>query len=174
MKIIADLKAVSNGSFIKGLANIFFNASFHALLNYRIASFFYKLHLTIISKMLMYINRVLFSVDIDYRAELAGGFCLVHGVGVVIGCNVRTDGPVKVYQNVTIGGDGKSRCENGTTFTQPWLKEGCAIYSHSVIIGPVIINENAIVGAGTIVKSDVPANTMVYTKTEKVYRNLIT
>jgi len=43
-------------------------------------------------------------VDIDYRADLAGGFMLIHGLGTVIGKNVISRGKLKVYQHVTLGG----------------------------------------------------------------------
>lgn len=39
---------------------------------------------------------MLFHVDIDYRADLAGGFVLVHGLGTVIGKTVIYTGAIVV------------------------------------------------------------------------------
>ncbi len=56
------------------------------------------------AKVVWYLNRVLYHVDLDYKAQLAPGFKLVHGLGVVVGAGVVSDGPLTVYQGVTIGG----------------------------------------------------------------------
>ena len=122
----------------------------------------------------MYVNRVRYSIDIDYRADLAGGLVLCHGIGVVIGCYVKTEGPVKIYQGVTLGGNsGKHRMVNERRFEQSWIYPHAVIYTNSVVIGPVIIGENAIVGTGSIITRDVPPNTMVYVKSERIDRDII-
>ena len=167
--VIKDLTVIGNGSKKRCLVNLFLGPNFHAVLNYRIARFFYKCHLEIIAKMIHYVNRTKYSVDIDYRADLAGGFHLVHGIGVVIGRDVVSEGPIKIYQNVTLGGNkGKKRTENGITFTQPRLKANSIIYANSVVIGPVIVGENAICGASSVITSDIAPNTTVFNKSEKI------
>lgn len=104
MKIIEDLIQFSNHSKKKMIMTILANPCFHSVLLYRISRLFYKIHLSFISKIIWYINRLLFHVDIDFRADLAGGFVLIHGLGVVIGAGVISEGPLKVYQGVTLGG----------------------------------------------------------------------
>lgn len=106
MKIIQDFNAFlqNDNSISKKIATLIFNPNFHSVVLYRVSHFFYKCHLNIISKIIWYINRVIFCVDIDYRAELAGGFRLVHGLGTVIEKDVISMGRLTVYQNVTIGG----------------------------------------------------------------------
>jgi len=65
------------------------------------------IHLIPVAKLIWYMNRLLFHCDIDYRADLAGGFMIVHGLGIVIGSGVKSNGRLKVYQGVTLGGDRK-------------------------------------------------------------------
>jgi serine O-acetyltransferase len=62
-----------NGGIAKKLVTIFFNPNFKAVKNFRLANFFYRHHLELFAKLLWYRNRVKYAIDIDYRADLAGG-----------------------------------------------------------------------------------------------------
>ena len=155
MKLFEDLKCFSNNNKKKMITTILVNPCFHCVLLYRISRFFYKIHLTPISKIIWYINRILFHVDIDFHADLAGGFVLVHGLGVVIGAGVVSEGPLKVYQGVTLGGRNFSRDINGKKMFFPYIKPNVIIYTDAKIFGAVIIGENSIVKAGEIVTKDV-------------------
>ena len=108
MKIVKDLKAFSNNSKKQAIVTIITNPCFHAVFNYRVSNFFYKCHLSLIAKWIWYFNRMWFHVDIDYRANLAGGFVIKHGLGLVIGKDVESRGSLVVYQGVTLGGSGKT------------------------------------------------------------------
>lgn len=131
------------------------NPCFHSVLLYRISNFFYKIHLSIVAKIIWYINRLLFSVDIDYRCDLAGGFVLIHGIGVVIGRYVQSEGSLTLYQGVTLGGAGKERLYEGEILLQPLLKENVTIYTDAKVFGPVIIGKNNHIKAGEIVVDDI-------------------
>lgn len=158
MRIIDDFKEFSSGGGTgKKLATLFFNPNFHSVCLYRLSNLFYKMHLSIISKIIWYINRMLFHVDIDYRADLAGGFVLVHGLGTVIGKSVRSKGRLTVYQGVTIGGNnGKIRLdEAGKSFGQPIIGENVKVYTGAGIYGPVIVQDKTVIKAGSIVTHDI-------------------
>lgn len=157
MKLVEDFKAFVNGKGIKkGIATLVLNPCFHCVLLFRLASFLYKIHLGIVSKIIWYFNRIIYNVDIDYRANLAGGFVLVHGLGVVIGKSVTSKGRLMVYQGVTIGGNqGRTReLEDGKVIGQPIIGENVIIYSNASLFGPLIVSDNAIVKAGQIVTKD--------------------
>lgn len=157
MKITEDLKAfVSGGETAKTIATVLLNPCFHSVCLFRLSSFFYRIHLAIISKIIWYINRLLFHVDIDYRADLAGGFVLVHGLGTVIGCETRSLGHLTVYQGVTIGGCGRTRVdENGKIWGQPLLENNVTIYTGASLFGPIVVSEGAKIKAGQIVSEDI-------------------
>ncbi|MBW9148507.1 hypothetical protein K2F40_05900 [Clostridium sp. CM028] len=166
-KIIEDIQACSKGSKVKFIKTIFLNSNFHCVLLYRISHFLYKIHIPIIPPIIKFINKVIYSVDIDYRADLAGGFVLIHGIGVVIGAAVKTLGPVKVYQGVTLGGNNfKERIINGELIVQPLIYGNVILYANACVFGPVIVGKNTIIGAGTIIKKDVPPNMKVFSKQE--------
>lgn len=111
MNITTDFKAFIDGKGPgRALGTLLLNPCFHAVALHRLAAFLYRAHLEPLSKLVWCLNRMLYHIDIDYRAKLAPGFRLVHGLGVVIGAGVESEGPLTVYQGVTIGGShGKSR-----------------------------------------------------------------
>lgn len=154
MKIVQDLDAYGGG-WRKHIVTILINPCFHATVLYRLSNVLYKLKLKPLAKVIWYINRMLFSVDIDYRANLAGGLVLVHGIGVVIGKDVVSEGKLKVYQGVTIGGSGKTKTYRNMQIDMPIIKDNVIIYTDAKIFGPVIINNNSVIKAGVIVTEDV-------------------
>ncbi|MBO3390550.1 serine O-acetyltransferase [Clostridium perfringens] len=103
--IIQDFKFYKKNSFSKKSIAVLINPCFHAMLLYRISNWLYLNKLGFISKFIWLINRIIFNVDIDYRAKINGGVMLVHGLGVVIGSEVEIMSNVKIYQGVTIGGE---------------------------------------------------------------------
>jgi len=58
-------------------------------------------------------------------------------------------------------GDGKLQTEADWKVEPTLVKKGASIGSGSTILANVTIGENAIVGAGSVVTKDVPANTIV-------------
>ncbi|GHU71875.1 serine acetyltransferase [Clostridia bacterium] len=71
---------------------------------------------------------------------------------------------VVIFQNVTIGSNLRynkiqSRWENVGT---PILAEGVIIADGAKILGPIIIGENTVVGAGAIITKDIPPNSVAY------------
>ena len=155
MKIVKDYKAfTSSGGFGKKIGTLFFNPCFHSVILYRFSSALHNCKLDLFAKIIWYINRVVFSVDIDYRAKLAGGFVLIHGLGTVIGKDVISKGRLTVYQGVTIGGSGKSVIIDEKEYWQPILEDGVKIFTNAMVLGPVQISKNTVVKAGERVTSN--------------------
>ena len=95
-------------------------------------------------------------IDINSGAEIGEYFFIDHGTGVVIGETTEIGNNVKLYQGVTLGGNnGKEReLENGEMLYQPLLKDGVKIYTNASVFGPVIVSENTIIKAGSIISHD--------------------
>ncbi|GMK38136.1 hypothetical protein PCCS19_11900 [Paenibacillus sp. CCS19] len=95
----------------------------------------------------------------------------MHGIGTVIGKGVKTEGPVKIYQGVTLGGNSnKRRIVQNKEFSQPWLKDGVIVYANATVIGPVIIECGSVVGTNAVITKDIPEGCVVYTKVEMVIK----
>lgn len=142
--------------FINCISTLIFNPCFHCVCLFRLAGFFQKIRLSPLSKVIWYINRLLFNVDLDWRADIAGGFVLVHGLGTVIGRGVHSTGKLTVYQGVTLGGSyGRVKNEEGIERTMPLLNDDVIVYTGASIFGPVTIKAHTIIKAGQIVTSDI-------------------
>lgn len=155
MRIVQDLKQYANKNMGKGIVTVITNPCFHSVCLYRLSNILHRCHLNVLAKLVWYINRIVFNVDIDYRADLAGGFCLVHGLGVVIGSGVKSEGNLRVYQGVTIGGSpGRRGIYEGKEISQPVLCSNVILYTDAKVFGPVVIGKNNIIKAGSIITKD--------------------
>ena len=76
-----------------------------------------------------------------------------HPVGIVIGHRVEIGNNCYIYQNVSLVNSFNPKTEG-----QPILKDNAKIYSNSVVMGKVTIGENSMVGAGSLVRKDIPDN----------------
>lgn len=155
MKINKDFKAFKNGSMSKSSFAILMNPCFWAVILYRISNWLYKRKLTVIAKLIWLINRIVIGVDIDYRAEIGKGLVIVHGLGIVIGCNVRMGSYVKIYQGVTLGGNcGRTRQLDSEIISQPIIGDNVIIYANSMVVGPVIVGDNCCIPAMKFIDKD--------------------
>lgn len=97
------------------------------------------------------------SCYISPQAIIGKGIKIPHPVGIVIGGASKIGANVSIYQNVTIGSRRKGDFEKGV---QPQIEEGVTCFSGCQIIGDVIIGKNSVIGAGSVVISSVPPNTV--------------
>lgn len=158
MNIVTDFRVCTEGKgFTRSMGTLLFNPCFHSVALFRLSSLLYRVRLEPLAKVVWCVNRMLFHVDLDYRAKLAPGFRLVHGLGVVVGAGVVSEGPLTLYQHVTLGGSNGRRREDGRggVFAQPHFGSGAVVYTNSCIFGPVFVGDRAIVKAGRIVTKDV-------------------
>lgn len=158
MRLVEDFNEFTAGGGIGNkITTLLLNPNFHAVCLFRLSNFFYRIKLSPISKIVWYINRLLFHVDIDYRADLAGGFVLVHGLGTVIGKNVIARGKLKVYQHVTLGGgNGKPARldDDGVLRGMPLFLGNAVVYTGAIVVGGIIISKDAVIKAGAVVSKD--------------------
>ena len=145
------------------------NPNIYSIFLYRLSNFFFRYKLGIIAKFFWLINRLIFTVDIHQASKLSGGLMLVHGFGIVIGKEVISDGNLKIYQNVTLGGNSfKTKIYNNILLHQPYCKSDVIIYSGAVVIGPIVIGTNSIIGANSTITKSVENNSMVVGNNKKV------
>lgn len=100
--------------------------------------------------------RVIFSTEIHPTCRIAENVQFIHnGLGCVFHENVVIESGVQIYQNVTLGGRGKKGTPKGTD--HPIIRKNAVICAGACVLGPIIVGENAIVGANAVVLCDVPA-----------------
>lgn len=129
---------------------------------YRISNYFYKKKMKKLSKIVYWLNKVLSSCEIDPAATI-GDINIYHSVGIVIGGNVVIEDGVTIMSGVVIGANGYFRdginsiSSNGYN-KMPLIKEKAFLGANSCILGDIVVEKNAIVGANAVVIKNVPEN----------------
>lgn len=100
----------------------------------------------------------LFGIEIDPHAKIGKGFCIHHGVGLVISGYAVIGENCVVRQGVTIGNIIK---KNGKNSLAPVIANNVEFGANAVAIGEIHIGENVRVGAGAVVVKSVPNNSTV-------------
>ncbi len=132
---------------------------------YRISNFCYRHNMEKLAKIVKYIGAYACSIEIDYRSVIGKGFVIHHGYGSVIGCIMGSN--VHISHAVSIGGNwGKKKEGRGW----PIIGDNVWIMPGAMILGPVTIGSNVIIGVSSLVMSDVPDNSVVAGSPAKVIR----
>ena len=125
---------------------------------YRACYYLHIRKMRLMAKLFWIINRVVFSCDIGVGASIGRDVGFFHnGLGVVIHPRTKIGSGCSIYQNVTIGGNGKTGVLNGV----PEIGNNVFIGAGAVLIGPIKVGDGAIIGANAVVNFDVPAKAVV-------------
>jgi len=139
-----------------GVEVVLFYPGFHARLSHRLAHALHERGLPLVPRGIMHVARFLTGIEIHPGAKIGPRFFIDHGMGVVIGETAEIGADVTLYQGVTLGGTSTRR-----TKRHPTLRDGVVVGAGAKLIGAVEIGENARVGAGSVVVTNVPANATV-------------
>ncbi|HHT54645.1 MAG TPA: serine O-acetyltransferase [Clostridiales bacterium] len=126
----------------------------HALVFYRIAHFFYKIHWYFIARWISQLGRFFTGIEIHPGAKIGKCLFIDHGMGVIIGETTEIGNYCTIYQGVTLGGTGKD-----TGKRHPTLGNNVMVGAGAKILGPFKVGDNAKIAAGAVVLSEVPPNT---------------
>jgi len=154
--IKADVECVQRRHQTSALQVVISNRGFHALLNYRISFFLSKKGLGFISMVLTRLVQIIYSIDIDYRAELEGGIIITHGVGAVIGESARVGCGTEIYHGVTLGIRGHGADDNS-----PSVGRNCTLGTGCKLLGPITVGGGSVIGANVVLTHSVPENSLV-------------
>jgi len=101
-------------------------------------------------------------LKLGYKSDI-GAFCYINAKnGVIIEDRVQIGSHCSIYTISTI--DNKE----GSVY----LKENCKIGSHSTVMPNVTIGKNSIVGANSLVLTNIPDNVVAFGTPAKVIRKL--
>ncbi|PRB02218.1 serine acetyltransferase [Chryseobacterium sp. MYb7] len=105
-------------------------------------------------------------IDIHPGATIGKSFFIDHGTGIVIGETTIIGNNVKIYQGVTLGALNVSK-EKAHQKRHPNIEDDVIIYSGATILGgETTIGRESVIGGNVWVTQDVPANSLVYHKSE--------
>ena len=131
-------------------------AGVQALLTHRVAHALWDSGVPFFPRVLAYTSRSITGVEIHPAASIGSDFFIDHGSGVVIGETAEIGDRVTLFQGVTLGGTGFARGKR-----HPTLEDDVTVGSGAKLLGPVVVGQNAKVGANTVVIEDVPPETTV-------------
>lgn len=129
---------------------------FHARQIHRLAHTLYRARVPLIPRLISHIGRFLTGIEIHPGAEIGEGLFIDHGMGVVIGETAVIGDDCHLFQGVTLGGTSQKRVKR-----HPTLGNGVVVGAGASLIGAITIGDNARIGAGSVVVTNVPANATV-------------
>ena len=127
-----------------------------AIFVYRVAHELYLRQIPMIPRIMSEYAHSRTGIDIHPGAQIGAHFFIDHGTGIVVGETTVIGENVKLYQGVTLGGNGKE-----TGKRHPTLKDNVMVSAGAKIIGSFTIGENSKIGAGSVVIEEVPPNCTV-------------
>ena len=128
----------------------------HALWLHRIARVFWAHRLRLMARLISHLNRFLTGIEIHPGATVGRRFFIDHGMGVVIGETAEIGDDVLMYQGVVLGGTSLEKKKR-----HPTIENNVTIGAAAILLGPIIVGENAMIGANSVVVKSVPAGATV-------------
>jgi len=108
------------------------------------------------ARVVSHLGRAFTGIEIHPGARIGEGFFIDHGMGVVIGETAIIKDNVHLFQGVTLGGTSTRRAKR-----HPTLDRNVVVGAGAKVIGDVTIGENAKIGAGSVVVTNVPPHATV-------------
>ena len=109
--------------------------------------------------MLRGVGIILVGADFGAGMQIGTGLLIPHPVGVNIGYGLRIGNNVSLAAGATAAARYYDRDDETQEFAT--ICDNAVIGAHAVLVGGVRIGENSVVGANSVVLSDVPDNTTV-------------
>lgn len=129
---------------------------FHAIQTHRLANWLLRKGRRDFALYLQSRASVVFQTDINPAVSIGKGIFLDHATGLVVGETATIGDDVSILQDVTLGGTGKKGGDR-----HPKIQNGVLIGAGAKILGNFKIGHCSRIAAGSVVLSEVPANTTV-------------
>lgn len=113
-----------------------------------------------LAAMLRTVSTVVLSADFGPGTQIGTGFMIAHPIGVNIGYGLTIGNDVTFAAGVTAAAKDYDTSDGVQQFAT--ICDGAIIGAHAVLVGGVRIGVNAMVGANSVVLSDVPDNAVVF------------
>ncbi|NUO89511.1 MAG: serine O-acetyltransferase [Dermatophilaceae bacterium] len=104
------------------------------------------------ARVLATVARSVTGVEIHPAARLGRRFFIDHGMGVVIGETAEVGDDVMLYHGVTLGGRSMEHVKR-----HPTVGNRVTIGAGARVLGPVLVGDDAQIGANSVVVKDVPS-----------------
>jgi serine O-acetyltransferase len=95
-------------------------------------------------------------ISLAYTVKVGRRVHIWHHSGMILGA-LEIGDDVQLRQNVTMG----VRRHGDPRWMKPVIGNGCHIGAGAVVVGPIVIGDNSVVGANVVIASDVPPDSLV-------------
>ncbi|MEX0749784.1 MAG: serine O-acetyltransferase, partial [Dehalococcoidia bacterium] len=129
---------------------------FHARQMHRLAHTLHARRVPVLPRVISNFSRFATGIEIHPGATIGEGLFIDHGMGVVIGETAEIGDDCHLLQGVTLGGTSTHR-----TKRHPTLGSRVTVGAGAKLIGAVEVGDNARIGAGSVVVTNVPPNATV-------------
>lgn len=126
---------------VRGVATVLFRLS--QVGGHRIGSW--------LGLVLKQLNHVVTGADLAWQARVGPGMSLYHPTGVVIGPDVKIGCDFEVQGNVTLGAARQRGMDAKGRIDSPRIGNGVRIGAGAVVVGPIEIGDDVVVGANAFV-----------------------
>lgn len=148
------------GNFISIL---FFTQGFWAILQYRFAHFVHQLKIPVVKQILQVIClfwqktiEITTGISIPASAKIGHSFYIGHFGGIILNANTQIGNNCNISQGVTIGVSGLEE-KRGV----PIIGNNVYIGANSIVAGKIIINDDVLIGACSLVNTSVESNSVM-------------
>jgi serine O-acetyltransferase len=93
-----------------------------------------------------------YNVDIHPAARIGKGLFVDHAMGIVVGETAVVEDDVSIWHGVTLG---STFAEAGDR--HPKVRRGATLAANATILGNIEIGEGAVIAAGSLVRTSIPA-----------------
>ena len=125
----------------------------HAVIDHRIANFFYRHNMKFIARCVSQWSRFWTGIEIHPGATIGKRLVIDHGMGIVIGETAEIGDDCLLYHGVTLGGTGKDQGKR-----HPTIGNNVLVSTGAKVLGPFKVGDNARIAANAVVLSEVPDN----------------
>jgi serine O-acetyltransferase len=134
---------------------LLFDSGFQALIAHRMAHALVRHGVPVLPAVCRRWAVAACGVDILPRADLGGGCIIAHGIGLVVGGRTVIGEDCTLLHGVTLG---EARFDE---LDCPRLGHRVTVGAGAIVLGGITIGDDALIGAGSVVVSDVPQGAVV-------------
>ena len=118
-----------------------------------------------LARLVAYGARSATGIEIHPGAQLGRRVFIDHGAATVIGETARIGDDVTIFHQVTIGALGwwRDATRPAGERRHPVIGDRVVLGVNATVLGPITVGDDALIGAGTMVLSDIPAAARVLT-----------
>jgi serine O-acetyltransferase len=121
----------------------------------RLSSFFYRIGLKPIGKLIDILNYLFFNSSFPGTVKVGKGtICAYGGIAMVIHARAEIGSGCIIGQGITIGGRSKH-------YEVPRIGNNVYLGAGSRILGPITIGDNVVIAPNAVVLEDVPSGSVV-------------